>query len=74
MNMIQKMRILKREYDKTWTIGGEIKYSNLSTLMYDFIESCWYLILRAHVIIIWDNTLHEKGGVRIVMLYTFVFL
>ena len=53
---------------------GERKYLNLSTLMYDFIESCWYLILRAHMIAIWDNTLHEIGGAMIAMLYTFVLL
>ena len=67
-------RIWKRECDKVWTLGAEKKYLNLSTLMYDFIESFWCLILRTHMVTTWDNILHEKGRARIAMPYTLVLL
>ena len=48
---------------------GRKKYLNLDILRYDFIESCWYLILRANMVTTWDNTLHEKWEAMIAMLY-----
>ena len=52
----------------------ERKYLNLNTLMYDYIESCWYLILKANMPAIRDSKLHEKGGAMIAMPYRFVLL
>ena len=39
MNMIQNGRY-EKESMKKYELKGERKYLNLSTLMYDFIESC----------------------------------
>ena len=61
-----KKGIWKREYDKAWTIGEERKYLNLSTLMYDAIESCWYLILRAISFLLHLTLIHDYNSYPIV--------